>query len=360
MRCVAYALSVISFGRSHLQIYPFPMNINYNWNFGFLLFIAIFLQIISGLIITLYFTNTNGYVSLLYLVNEVYYGYCLRYFHSNGASIVNIFLLLHLGRSLYYNTYRCNSMTWNTGIIIFLLVIVISFLGYVLAWGQISFWGATVITNILSPIPYLITWLNGNYYITTSTLQRFFIFHFIIPFIVLIVLVLHIFYLHYMCSNNSLGLSNNASNTIHFSKYALIKDNLGALILYMAGLAQVYYGYLLLSHPDNLIEVNMLMTPAHIVPEWYFLAYYTILKVIPHKVGGLLVIIYTLTSLTILQEFNRLYISNNYNTTFFTMSILGYYVLLMYIGAQLPQDTNIFLGRLAIVLLLSLTVTTHR
>jgi len=194
--------------KNHLQIYPCPENINYLWNIGFIIGLIIVIQIITGIILTLYYTTNNGYESIIYIIKEVYYGWCIRYIHNNGASFIFLIIFIHIGRTLYYRNYYYNLYIWYTGIIILFILIIISFLGYILSWGQISYWGATVITNLLSPIPYIIKWISGNYYIALQALKRFFIFHFILPFIICSILLIHIYYLHYISSNNILEYNN--------------------------------------------------------------------------------------------------------------------------------------------------------
>ena len=208
--------------KSHLQLYPCPLQINYLWNLGFLLGISIIIQIITGIFLGLHYTSdlNSAYYSIFFFIREIYYGWYLRYFHSNGASFIFIFLFIHIGRAIYYGSYFYNPNTWFSGIILFFLLMAIAFLGYILPFGQMSFWGATVITNLFSFLPYLIEWICGGYYIYNPTLKRFFLFHFILPFILLIILLFHIFYLHIYSSNNPLKI--NINNKISFFSYIFI------------------------------------------------------------------------------------------------------------------------------------------
>ena len=217
--------------KSHLQTYPCPLQINSFWNLGFLLGIGIMVQILTGLFLALHYTSeiNSAYYSIFFLIREVYYGWSLRYFHSSGASFVFMFIFIHLGRGIFYGSYFYNSNTWFTGIIILIFAIIIAFLGYVLPFGQMSFWGATVITNLLSPFPCLIEWLCGGYCVHSPTLKRFFVFHFILPFILLAFVVLHLFYLHFHSSNNPLRLSTN--NKIPFFPYIFIKDFFSLILI---------------------------------------------------------------------------------------------------------------------------------
>merc|ERR1712212_505679 len=229
--------------KSHLQSYPSPNNINSFWNMGFLLIIVIILQIITGILLALHYTPdiNYAYYSVMHIIREVYYGWCLRYIHSNGASFVFALLFIHIGRGLYYGSHYYNPNTWFSGIIIFILLMVTAFMGYVLPWALMSFWAATVITNLLSPFPCLIEWVCGGFYVSNPTLKRFFLFHFILPFI-------------------------------------LIKDIFGLFIVITLYTLQLFLGIFSLSHPDNAFEVSGIVTPLHIVPEWYFLSFYSMLK----------------------------------------------------------------------------------
>ena len=293
-------ISLIFTIKSHLQSYPYPNNINTSWNIGFLLGLSIVLQLITGILLSLHYTPhiNYSYYSIMYIIREVYYGWSLRYIHSNGASFLFTVLFIHIGRGLYYGSYYYNSNSWFSGIIIFILLMAIAFIGYVLPWGQMSFWGATVITNLLSPFPCLIEWICGGFYISNPTLKRFFIFHFILPFIICGFIIIHFYYLHYLSSNNSLGYNTN--NKVQFVPFALTKDTFGLFIIITLYTIQLYFGIFSLSHPDNAFQVNELVTPIHIVPEWYFLSYYTMLKAIPNKNAGFIIL---LTSILILMLF---------------------------------------------------------
>ena len=284
--------------KSHLQSYPCPININCFWNAGFLLVISIVLQLITGILLALHYTPDINY-SYYSIIREVYYGWSLRYIHSNGASFLFTVLFIHIGRGLYYGSYYYTSNVWFSGIFIFYSFVAIAFIGYVLPWGQMSFWGATVITNLLSPFPCLIEWICGGFYISNPTLKRFFIFHFILPFIICGIIIIHVYYLHYLSSNNSLGYNINNFKILFFP-FINYKDIFGLLLNGKATKIQLFIGIFTLSHPDNAFQVNELITPLHIVPEWYFLSYYTMLKAIPNKNAGFIIL---LTSILILMLF---------------------------------------------------------
>ena len=252
---------VILLIKCHLQSYPCPLQINYYWNLGFLLGIIIILQIFTGIFLCLYYCSdiNSTYFSIFFFIREIYYGWSLRYFHSNGASFIFLFLFIHIGRAISYNSYFYNSNTWFSGIILLLLLMAIAFMGYVLPFGQMSFWRATVITNLLSPIPSIIEWICGGYYVYNPTLKRFFIFHFLLPFILLIFIIIHIFYLHLYSSNNPLKL--NINNKISFFPFILYKDLFILFLILFIYVFQIYFGIYSLSHPDNALEIYTLITP---------------------------------------------------------------------------------------------------
>merc|ERR1712226_576197 len=247
--------------KSHLQSYPCPLQINFFWNLGFLLGVAIILQIITGIFLALHYTSdlNSAYFSLFFLIREVYYGWCLRYFHSSGASFVFLFLFLHLGRGIFYGSYFYNPNTWFSGILILFILMAIAFIGYVLPFGQMSFWGATVITNLLFPFPSLVEWVCGGYCVHSPTLKRFFLFHF-------------------LSSNNP--LRNSTNNKIPFFPFILLKDFFGLFLILCLYFLQTHFGISSLSHPDNALEACALLTPLHIVPEWYFLCQFAMLKAV--------------------------------------------------------------------------------
>merc|ERR1711976_1157525 len=288
--------------KSHLQSYPCPLIINYFCNLGFLLGITILLQIITGIFLVLHYTSdiNSAYFSIFFLIREVYYGWCLRYFHSSGASFVFLFVFLHFARAMVYTSYIYNPNTWFSGIIIIFFLMGIAFMGYVLPFGQMSFWGATVITNLLSPFPSLVGWLCGGFCVHNSTLKRFFIFHFLIPFLLCRFLVLHIFNLHFLSSNNP--LKNSTNNKIPFFPFIISKDLYFGLMIFCLYFLQINFGFSSLSHPDNALEACALLTPLHIVPEWYFLCQYAMLKAVPNKNSGFIILF---TSILVLFYFMR-------------------------------------------------------
>merc|ERR1712242_688399 len=335
--------------KSHLQSYPCPLQINFFWNLGFLLGIAILLQIVTGIFLALHYTSDleSAYFSVFFLIREVYYGWSLRYFHSSGASFVFLFVFLHIARALFYSSNFYNPNSWFSGILILFLLMAIAFMGYVLPFGQMSFWGATVITNLLSPFPCLIEWLCGGYCVHSPTLKRFFVFHFILPFILCGFIILHLFYLHYHSSNNPLKLNTN--NKIPFFPYIFLKDIFGLIFILSIYFLQTNFGLSSLSHPDNALEACAFLTPLHIVPEWYFLCQYAMLKAVPNKNAGFIILLTSIFALFYFGEirnlttFTRLMDCNNgFSLSFF----FGLFLSFLWIGAQFPQEKFLSYARI--------------
>lgn len=271
---------------------PTPSNLSYWWNFGSLLGLCLIIQIITGLFLSIHYNADiiNAFNRVNHICRDVNYGWILRIIHANGASLFFICIYLHVGRGLYYGSYK-HIETWSIGVIILLILIATAFLGYVLPWGQISFWGATVITNLLSAVPYmgsiLVNWIWGGFAVDNATLTRFYSLHFIMPFIILALTVIHLIFLHQDGSNNPLGIKSNIDK-IPFHPYFVIKDALGFLLILILFTTFVLLYPYILGDPDNFIIANPLVTPKHIQPEWYFLFAYAILRSIPNKLGGVL------------------------------------------------------------------------
>nr|YP_009652908.1 cytochrome b [Andrena chekiangensis]QCG69821.1 cytochrome b [Andrena chekiangensis] len=283
---------------------PSPMNINSWWNFGSILGVYLMIQVISGIFLSLHYCpNINmAFESIIHIMKDVNMGWLIRLIHMNGASLYFISLYLHVGRGIYYHSFK-STPVWIMGVIIMLMSMATAFLGYVLPWGQMSFWGATVITNLLSAIPYIgqmmVEWIWGGFSIDNATLNRFYSFHFILPLIIMILVILHLFFLHLKGSNNPLGTNSNKYK-IPFHSYFTIKDMLGfILIFFIHFLIIMQYPYTL-GDPDNFIYANSMSTPAHIKPEWYFLFAYSILRAIPNKLGGVIGLVMSILILMIL------------------------------------------------------------
>jgi ubiquinol-cytochrome c reductase cytochrome b subunit len=289
-------LPIIATLENTLKKHPYPKNLSYWWNFGSIAGIALVIQILSGLFLAMHYVpNTqHAFDSVEHIMRDVNYGWLIRYIHAVGASMFFVALYAHIIRGLYYGSYKApREILWWIGIIIFLLTMATAFMGYVLPWGQMSFWGATVITNLFSAIPVvgksIVEWLWGGYSVDNPTLNRFFVLHFLMPFLIVGVVLLHLVALHTSGSNNPTGVPvKTKKDVIPFHPYFTIKDLVGFVIFFLI------FGYFLffypnaLGHPDNYIPANPLVTPAHIVPEWYFLPFYAILRAVPDKLGGVL------------------------------------------------------------------------
>merc|ERR1739836_109580 len=298
------------------------------------------------------------FFQIFFFIREIYYGWCLRYLHSSGASFVFIFLFLHLGRAISYGSYFYNPNTWFSGILLFFFLMATAFFGYVLPFGQMSFWGATVITNLLSPFPCVIEWVSGGYCVHNPTLKRFFIFHFLLPFILCGFTILHIFYLHLLSSNNP--LRNSTNNKIPFFPFIFQKDVFGFIIILTIYLLQTNFGISSLSHPDNALEVCGLLTPLHIVPEWYFLCQYAMLKAVPNKNAGFIILLTSIFTFFIFGEIRNLTAlcllnNNSFSLSFFFLCSLSF----LWIGAQFPQEKFLSYGRILTLHYYFLLMCTH-
>nr|QHB77020.1 cytochrome b [Hylomyscus heinrichorum]QHB77033.1 cytochrome b [Hylomyscus heinrichorum]QHB77046.1 cytochrome b [Hylomyscus heinrichorum]QHB77059.1 cytochrome b [Hylomyscus heinrichorum] len=333
---------------------PTPSNISSWWNFGSLLGICLMIQIITGLFLAMHYTSDTmtAFSSVTHICRDVNYGWLIRYMHANGASMFFICLFLHVGRGMYYGSYTFME-TWNIGVILLFAVMATAFMGYVLPWGQMSFWGATVITNLLSAIPYigttLVEWIWGGFSVDKSTLTRFFAFHFILPFIITALVVVHLLFLHETGSNNPTGL-NSDSDKIPFHPYYTIKDILGVILMILFLMTLVLFFPDLLSDPDNYTPANPLNTPPHIKPEWYFLFAYAILRSIPNKLGGVLALI---LSIMVLMLLPFLHTSKLRSLMFRPITQSLYWILvanllvLTWIGGQPVEHPFIIIGQLA-------------
>jgi quinol-cytochrome oxidoreductase complex cytochrome b subunit len=279
---------------SSFVVFPNPRNLNYWWTFGGILSFMLASQIVTGVVLAMHYTPQSGlaFASIEHIMRDVNYGWLLRYAHANGASMFFLALYIHMFRGMYYGSSKSpREVLWLLGVIIFLLAIVTAFTGYVLPWGQMSFWGATVITSLFSAIPLvgdsITTWLWGGYAVDNATLNRFFALHYLLPFMIAGVVVLHIWALHVHGSNNPAGIEKQtAKDTLPFHPYFTVKDGF-ALVCFLVFFAWfVFYVPNYLYDADNYIEANPLQTPVHIVPEWYYLPFYAILRSIPSKLGG--------------------------------------------------------------------------
>lgn len=332
---------------------PAPSNISSWWNFGSLLGLCLIIQIATGLFLAIHYTADTAiaFNSVNHICRDVNYGWILRTLHANGASFFFICIYLHVGRGIYYGSYKY-FYTWNVGVILFFLTIGTAFMGYVLPWGQISFWGATVITNLLSAIPYigteLVQWLWGGFAVDNATLTRFFSFHFLFPFIIVAFTIIHLLFLHQTGSNNPLGINRN-SDKIPFHPYFTYKDIFGFIIILISLTFLTLIAPYALGDPDNFIPANPLVTPPHIQPEWYFLFAYAILRSIPNKLGGVIALVISIAILFILPFTNKFsFQSNQFYTInqiiFWTLTITV--ILLTWIGARPVEDPYIITGQI--------------
>nr|YP_010015117.1 cytochrome b [Ostorhinchus novemfasciatus]QOI14160.1 cytochrome b [Ostorhinchus novemfasciatus] len=333
---------------------PAPSNISIWWNFGSLLGLCLVIQLLTGLFLAMHYTAdiSTAFSSVAHICRDVNFGWLIRNMHANGASFFFICIYLHIGRGLYYGSYLFKE-TWNVGVVLLLLVMMTAFVGYVLPWGQMSFWGATVITNLLSAVPYvgntLVQWIWGGFSVDNATLTRFFTFHFLLPFVIAAMTLLHLLFLHETGSNNPIGLNPNADK-IPFHPYFTYKDLLGFIVLFLALASLALFSPNYLGDPDNFTPANPLVTPPHIKPEWYFLFAYAILRSIPNKLGGVLAL---LASILILMLVPILHTSKHRSLTFRPFSQVIFWVLvadvaiLTWIGGMPVEDPYVIIGQIA-------------
>lgn len=336
---------------------PSPSNITTIWNFGSLLGLCLIIQIITGLFLAMHYCPNIeiAFNRVTHICRDVNYGWLIRTLHANGASFFFICIYLHVGRGIYFNSFNL-TLTWIIGVLILFAVIATAFLGYVLPWGQISFWGATVITNLLSAIPYLgidiVQWLWGGFAVDNATLTRFFTFHFLLPFIVSALVIIHLLFLHQTGSNNPLGTNRNIDK-IPFHPYFTFKDLTGFIIITFLLIFLTLWNPYLLGDPDNFTPANPLVTPVHIQPEWYFLFAYAILRSIPNKLGGVIALVISIAILLFLPFINNNKFQGN---QFYPLrkllfwSILTIVILLTWIGARPVEDPYILTGQILTVL----------
>nr|ALO71141.1 cytochrome b [Stenus comma] len=336
---------------------PTPSNISSWWNFGSLLGLCLMIQIITGIFLAMHYTSdiNIAFNSIIHICRDVNYGWLIRTMHANGASFFFICIYLHISRGIYYSSFYL-SMTWMIGVIILFLVMGTAFLGYVLPWGQMSFWGATVITNLLSAIPYLgnmiVQWLWGGFAVDNATLTRFFTLHFLLPFIISFLVMIHLLALHQTGSNNPLGLNSNIDK-VPFHPYYSFKDIFGMIILLFMLIMLTLINPYMLGDPDNFIPANPLVTPIHIQPEWYFLFAYAILRSIPNKLGGVISLIMSIAILFFLPLLsNKMMMSNQFypiNKFLFWLFII-LVILLTWIGMRPVENPYIIIGQILTIM----------
>lgn len=337
---------------------PAPSNLSYLWGFGSLLGLCLIIQIATGIFLAMHYTAhvDLAFKSVEHIMRDVNYGWVLRYAHANGASMFFIMVYLHIARGLYYGSYtKPRELVWSVGVFILIAMMATAFIGYVLPWGQMSFWGATVITNLISAIPVvgvdIVQWVWGGFSVSNATLNRFFSLHYLLPFVLAALAMVHLIALHQFGSNNPLGVDSN-SDKLPFHPYYSIKDVLGYSIFAIAFAFLIFFQPNLLGHPDNYIPANPLVTPAHIQPEWYFLFAYAILRSIPNKLLGVIALFASLLVLLVLPFVE---LSNIRSKQFRPFSKVAFwffvadFAILTFIGGQVVEDPFITVGQFASV-----------
>ncbi len=344
---------LLSFADSHIIDYPTPVNLNYMWSFGSTAGLCLVIQIITGIFLAMHYTPhiDLAFSSVEHIMSDVNNGWLIRYLHANGASMFFIVVYSHIFRGLYYGSYMSpRENLWASGVIIFLLMMATAFMGYVLPWGQMSFWGATVITNLFSAVPFIgssiVEWLWGGFCVSNATLNRFFSLHYLMPFVIAGLAIVHLSLLHKDGSNNPLGSGTNV-DTVSFYPYFYTKDLFSFLILVTLFSFFVVYFPNALGHADNYIPANPLSTPAHIVPEWYFLPFYAILRSIPDKLGGVVAMIGAILILLLLPFINTSKIRSSKFRPIFSVAYWFFaanFLLLGWIGQKPVESPYIEVG----------------
>ncbi|KAF2990877.1 cytochrome b N-terminal domain-containing protein [Methylocystis sp. MJC1] len=351
-------LPIISFMYDSFVAYPTPKNLNYMWTFGAILSFMLVAQIVTGVVLAMHYTGetTLAFDSVEKIMRDVNWGWALRYAHANGASMFFLAVYLHIFRGMYYGSYKePREVLWILGVLIFMVMMATGFLGYVLPWGQMSFWAATVITNLFSAIPVvgtaITTWLLGGYSVDNPTLNRFFALHYLLPFIIVAIVALHVWALHVTGQNNPTGVEvkDLKKDTVPFTPYATLKDGfaIGAFLVLYAWMMFFVPNYL--GHPDNYIEANPLVTPPHIVPEWYFLPFYAILRAIPNKLLGVIALFLSILITMALPWLDTSKVkSGSFRPLFrkFYWVFVAVCVGLGYLGAQPAEGVYLWLARI--------------
>jgi ubiquinol-cytochrome c reductase cytochrome b subunit len=337
---------------------PAPSNITYLWNFGSLLGLCLIIQLITGITLAMHYNpGVNlAFISVEHIMRDVNYGWLLRYIHANGASMFFICVYIHMARGIYYGSYtKPRELLWSVGVIIFFLMMGTAFIGYVLPWGQMSFWGATVITNMLSAIPWigsdLVQLVWGGFSVDNATLNRFFSLHYLLPFIIAALVIVHLMALHEHASGNPLGINSNVDK-VPFHPYFVYKDGFGFIMFLIGFSVFIYFAPNLLGHPDNYIPANPLVTPPHIVPEWYFLPFYAILRSIPNKLGGVIAMVGAILILLLLPFLHTSEVRSSafrpIQKKIFWLFVADV-IILGWIGGRPVEDPYVFVGQIATI-----------
>tara|TARA_Y100001935_G_scaffold255559_1_gene269475 strand:- start:1642 stop:2919 length:1278 start_codon:yes stop_codon:yes gene_type:complete len=353
-------LPLMRFADENLLSFPTPKNLNYFYTFGFILTMCLITQIITGIVLAMHYVpNTSlAFDSIEHIMRDVNYGWLIRYMHSNGASMFFLAVFIHMFRGLYYGSYKePREIIWILGVVIFLLMIITGFMGYVLPWGQMSFWGATVITNLVATIPVIgepvLTLLLGGYSVDNPTLNRFFSLHYLLPFVIFGVVILHIWALHVTGNNNPTGIEvKDSKDTISFHPYYTVKDLFAYVVFLLMFCYFIFYNPNILGHPDNYIEADPMLTPAHIVPEWYLLPFYAILRAVPDKLMGVLLMFGSIVVLFFLPWLDTMKVkSARYRPLYkiFFLFFVIFCLLLGYLGAKPPEGIYLLLSRVSTI-----------
>ena len=347
---------IINILNDHLIDYPTPININYLWNFGSMAIAFLIIQILTGIFLAMHYTPhvDLAFLSVEHIMRDVNHGWLIRYLHANGASFFFLVVYIHIGRGLYYGSYqKPRGFVWALGVIILILMKATAFTGYVLPWGQMSFWAATVITNLFSAIPLvgepIVSWLWGGFSVDNATLNRFFSFHYLLPFLIVACSIVHIAVLHQNGSNNPLGISGSVDK-IPLYPYFVFKDLFSLIAFAIIYFLFVYFAPNYLGHTDNYIEANAMVTPAQIVPEWYFLPLYAVLRSIPHKLGGVIAMLGALIVLLALPYLGTAELRSSsfrpIHRVLFWILILDWFIL-GWIGGCSPESPYLEIGQTA-------------
>jgi len=347
---------IIAFLDNHIIHYPTPINLTYAWSFGSSAGICLIIQMISGIFLAMHYTPhiDLAFISVEHIMRDVNHGWLIRYIHANGASMFFIVVYCHIFRGLYYGSYmHPRQLLWCSGVLIFILMMATAFMGYVLPWGQMSFWGATVITSLVTALPIIgqtiVDWLWGGFTVNNATLNRFFSIHFFLPFVIAGLTIIHLALLHKDGSTNPLG-ADSGGDKISFYPYFFVKDLYAFFVFVFVFAVFVYFFPNTLGHPDNYIPADPMHTPAHIVPEWYFLPFYAILRSIPDKVGGVSAMVGALLVLFIIPFTNTSKIKSTHYRPIFKACywlLVTDFIILTWVGQKPIKDTYILIGQLA-------------
>ncbi len=361
LRWVDTRLPIFSYVHEHLVVYPAPKNLNWWWSFGSLAGIALMIMMLTGIILAMHYTPHVDYAfqSVEHIMRDVNYGWLLRYIHANAGSLFFLVVYVHIFRGLYYGSYQApRELLWIIGLFVFVLMMATGFLGYVLPWGQMSFWAVTVITNLFSAVPVvgeqIVNWLWGGFSVGNPTLNRFYSLHYLLPFVIVAMVFIHLWALHTTKSSNPLGIEvkDEKQDTIPFHPYYTMKDMVGLAVFLIVLFLLVFFSPNSLGHPDNYIPANPMVTPTHIVPEWYYLPFYAILKAVPDKLGGVIAMVASIGVLFLVPWLDRSKVRScrfrpRYKQFFWIL--VADCLILGVVGANPPEGMYLIVGRLATV-----------